>query len=570
MFVSWLRWGLFALALAGLALALYSWLPFEPRWVVRGPIVPLGLAADGKTFITATWREEDLPSKPNFAPATDPTMVPVQFWDIASGKKVWSVLGESGPRWQVAISEDRRHLAAIAPAFDGAGQDELCTIDLTTGRERRTLIDHLTDEGSLHFSPGGELLLLQAHDPDRNWTERYLYLFDAASLRLVAKVQPSNQSSRSSRLSRLWSADGKALLTFTTDASGNASLRRNAADGETLTSLKGAGEWLAITPDGKTLLTDPPKADADNEEPTDTILLWDLPAGTRRGTIPISGSWRAIAGKEPFVTPDRRTLLITTELPGPKYEVAAWDIDTVNCLGKALVGNPIREDTEMLLPDANTFVLAYRDDWARIAAYRIRPFCKLWQHNALSASPILEVLPGMERLVVFSGEGGADRLQLLDVQTGTPTLDLPLNPRGQHELISRGTHFAVVTRYLGPDDRGLNRELIEKHLLALFIPMPQPGRDTPTSTRLIDLATGAERCRIDHAGADPQAISTDGRSLLLYQQAGPDSEAALICYDVPPSRPWAPILGIPLLVGVALVLTRTVWRRLRRKVRGAP
>jgi hypothetical protein len=96
--------------------------------------------------------------------------------------------------------------------------------------------------------------------------------------------------------------------------------------------------------------------------------------------------------------------------------------------------------------------------------------------------------------------------------------------------------------------------------------MPNRPRrdDTPVSIRFFDTATGAEGCRIDHAGAEPNAIAPDGRAVILYREAEADGEAALFCFDVPPARPWRFMFGMPLGLGVTLVGVRIGWRRVRR------
>jgi hypothetical protein len=679
-----LGWSAFALLLAGLAWALHAWLPPEPRWVLRGPIVPIGFGPDGKRYMTGTMALDDLPNW-NFArfPSTGPPMGPVQFWDIATGHEAWSVLGYRGPRWQVAFSDNFTHLAAVAPPLPGAGQDELRVIDLTTGDEHYTRIEHRTDFWNVSFSPSSALLMLEDWDPQLGLKD--IRLYDTTSLRFIVKCEvsllPSDDKGRAKakklrhllegvieakdfqdpmplkqalqlfyekfaargqdlpilvdinafkeadeanpngpyddevrlpavprtmtmgsalrlilsqiksdnatyvilpkfiqvttneRMARnrwprwRWSADGKALLLFTTDASGNGRLRRIAADGETTTKLQGAGEWLDISPDGKTLLTAPPRTDAAAGMPIDTILLWDLPAGTRRGAIPVDAFQPGTTDDTITFTTDSRTLLITMGQSERRKVLGACDTDSRQWLGKvALV-----DDATPLVPEPNTVLLRNPHGEVQLSSYRIRPFGKLWQRAEPGSSlASLDCLAGVERLVVLwdnlSDDDRPRRLQLLDVHTGTPIVDMTLDPQKRRvHWLSRGKLFAVVTRHNAPNEPGTIRAFIDHYLLTLFMPKRWVSDDAPTSARFFDIATGAELCRMDIAASRPIDLTPDGRALLLYQDAGPDGKAAVLCYDVPPGRPWRLIVGIPLALGAVLLILHFGGRRVRRR-----
>ena len=677
-----LGWSLFAVLLVGLAWALYVLLPAEPRWVRRGPITLLELGPDGKSLMTGTM-SANLPLRNNgFVVPERPPVGPVQLWDIATGQEVWSVLGDGGPRWQVAISADLTRLAAYAPPTADAGQAELRVIDLATGQERRASIEHPTECMNTSFSPAGTLLML------RDWDVHGLvfpsgighnFLYETASLRLVAKCEvttlPSDEKVRaeSRALLRLfdetietkdfvqpmplkqalqllyekfaakdqelpiivdinafkeagdtqpdgpyedevklpatpkvmtvdmalrlivsqiktknadymirgnyievttkdrkarerwprwrWSPDGKALLVFATDSSGNGQLRRITAEGETITKLHGAGDWLDVSSDGKLLLTERPRTDGLVATPADTLLLWNLPAGTRHGVIHVEPYHpEALSNCVTFAN-DSRTLLITMGRPRPGNMLGAWDLDTQQWLGKM----PLGAGSRTVFPEPGSVLLRHDDGDVQLAWYRLRPFAKLWQR----AEPgdvlrMVDYLPDLDCLAVVSGEGGGNRVQLLEARTGTPRLDLPFDPGAFHYWLSRGNHFAVVTRHDIPEERGPIRAFIEEYIVPLLLPKRQRSDAIPTSTGFFDPATGAELCRIDDADADPMAITPDGSALILYQRANADGESAVICYDVPAARSWRFILGIPMALGIVLLTLRFGWRRIRR------
>jgi hypothetical protein len=675
---------LFVLLLAGGAWVLYAWLPPEPRWVRRGPIMPLGFAWDGKSFMTGTASVDDLANWDRSVVLPDvPALGPVQFRDIATGHEAWSVLRECGRCWPVAVADDLTHLAAVTPPLPDADSAELRVFDLKTGHERRASIEQRTAFKNLSFSPAGTLLILEAWDLQPDLKDIYhIYLYDTASVRLVAKcvvttlpsddlapavtrriqrlldettgtaefinpmplkqalqlfyerfaargqdlpivvdinafkeagdAQPNspyddevklpavpkimamdtalrlilsqiksknadylirgdfielttkNRTARKRSRRWRWSPDGKALLEFTTDANGNARLRRITADGERTTKLHGAGDWLDISADGKTLITEPPRATQKAAPRIDTILVWDLPAATRRGIIRVD-SYNPDSWDNPVTfAGDSRTLLITMGEPQPGNMLGAWDLDTQKWLGRM----PLDMQGRPFVPEPGSVLLRHYDGDVQLAWYRLRPFAKLWQRQAPGdVLRTIDYLPDVERLAVLSGEGGGSRLQLLDARTGRPTLDLALNPDARHHWLSRGSRFALVTRCNEPDERGPIRAIIEEHILALLLPNRQRD-DTPlTSVRVFDPATGAELCRIGDVGAEPIAISRDGSALILYQHADGDGDAAVICYDVPPARPWRFILGIPLALSALLITLRFGWRRVRRGAR---
>jgi hypothetical protein len=471
---------------------------------------------------------------------------------------MWSVLGDGGPRWHVVFSDDRKQLAALAPPEEGAGQDELRLIDLTTGQERRTMIEHRR-AWDMSFAPGGELLLFEDRgellgDHQRNDAR----LYAVASLRLLGKVLRRDHWPH-----WRWSADGKALLTCTTDQRGTTLVRRLAADGDTIIPIKGAGEWLDITPDGKTVLTAPTRTGGKDGAPINTIILWDLPAGTQRGAIAVDAFSAAASSDNLVVTEDCRTLLITMGEPRDARVLGVWDLETGQWLAKV----PLDAHTTLFFPEPNALILRRAPADLRVAWYQVRPFAMRWQYTEPGAAmESTDYRPDLKRLVLKSGERG-QRLRLLNPESGAATLELSLGSVDSHDWRSHQKHFALVTWHRTANERSPIRDFIEHHLLALLMPHRQRGDATPTTTQFFDVATGTESCRIDHAGANPDMITPDGDALILYQEADADGEAAILCYDIPPARQWRFIVGIPLALAVMLLALRVGWRRVWRNRR---
>jgi WD40 repeat protein len=561
-----LGWSLFAILLAGVALGLYVVLPPEPRWALRGRSVPAGITPDGSAWITLGHAIGMRDIDAFVAPET--RTGPVQYRDVATGRELASVLGDRGPRWQVGFSRDRKLLAAIAPLPDDAGRAELRWLDVSAGHERRTVLERPAASWRPRISPSGALLLLE----DWNDPAHGVYVYEPASLRLLAKATDP----RGSRLPWAWTPDGNALYLCTTDANRNAALRRIATDGETTVLLEGAGKWLAMSPDGKTLLTWPP-------EPDDRVLVWDLPAGTRRGTIALNTpvvNWR-----DPVFAPDGRTLAITMGTDAGD-KLGLWDVDTAKWLAEVPFARDLTKPYFL-----TSSVLIVNEDYRRLAGYRLRPFAKLWQRDGKRLQ-VVDSSVDRERLIVLACEDsrvdishrlvessarGGDRLQLIDSHTGMATLESTLDPEAAHTWFMGKNHLVVVTIHDSAGQRGVIRAFIEDRLHPLLTRNRPSDFDVSTTVRIFDMAIGTERCSISlrNAVIAGQALSPDGQTLILYQPAHGADTGAILCYDVPPRRPWRLILAIPTALGVLALLVRTGWRRWRRRVvttapQGAP
>jgi WD40 repeat protein len=592
-----LGWSVLLLAMTGVGLALYARLPVQPRWVVQGSIAPLGLAPDGKTFRTETRRPEELPNKSRSRRLWMPHGGPVKFWDVETGAEVLNLLGESGPRWRVALSNDGQRLAAIgAPSEESVLQD-LRTIDLETGRERRITIDgrFLCD---ISLSPDGHLLLLfdwwRTFGRDRRETD--LLLYDADSLHLITKTPAmgrppwqwstdgkgvestfspadtkailitQNSGIANAHTMWQWSTDGKAILIYSTQ-DGSASLRRISADGEAVVHFKGAGDWLAMTPDGKTLATAPARADDADRAPFQRIILWDADTGNERGIIPVASLDPETAPIQVEVVPDGRTLLVPHGRPADRV-VGVWDIET----GKWLGDVSVREGLCHYFSDRDGLALgsdASRLGQRRLEWYRFRPFGILWQRD-LPGRQIEKVdfMPSHKRVFVLTGDDTRTdmSLELLDLETGEILLDLFLDHRRLgYATKTAGPYFAVnLIDYTTPE-RSPFWEFIEERILSVLMPSLRRDNGALSAARVFDGRTGEELGRVNLPNADLADLAADGRSLFLYIEAGADGEATLLCYDIPPRRAWSWIIGIPLALGLLLASLRAGWRRLRRR-----
>jgi WD40 repeat protein len=542
-------WSVFLLALAGIGWGLYAGLPAQPRWVIRGPIAPSGLAPDGKTLRTETRRPEQLPSLSRSRRIPVPEAGPVRFWDVETGREVLSVLGENGPRWRVVYSSDGKRLAAIE-ARDGDPRPEvLRCIDLEGARESQPVLLDPTARWIASFSKDSDLLLLEDPDEEQEFTD--LLLYDADSLRLLARTQTRNRLPKWNHWPRWqWSADGKALLVFSTEKTeGNASLRRISRGAETVVHFKGAGDWLAVTPDGKTLLTEPHRTGLPELAPLSSILLWELDTGKPRGTIDVSDV-HPRAGENLLFAPDGRTLVLIHGKPRPGDFLGLWDMENAKWLGDLHLDQlpvcPVFLDQNGLAPHSS-------EGPACLEWYRIRPFGRLWQRQwAGRHLQAVSLAAGAKRLLVMPGLSSISaELEALDVETGETCVAIALEAADYHEWITGGQYLALSATHDGtPTTPGPIWEIMKEQIVRPLLGQPRQGSRTRVTTRVVDLETGAEVGRLEHTEAGLVHLSRDGRSLILYHEAGETADAVLCCYDIPPRRaapgsglwasPWLP------------------------------
>jgi hypothetical protein len=561
-----LGWCLFAVTLAGLGWGLYVKLPPQPRWQLRGAIAAVGLSPDGKTFRTETERVEDLPRSTRSPSSLFwwPQGGPVQFWDVETGREVSALFGESGPRWHFVFSEDGKRLVAVTATEADDIDKELHCIDLETGHAARTTIAYRARPSNVWFAPGGQLLLIKDTGPGDAPTHD-LYLYDAHSLRLLM-----NATARNHWPTWHWSLDGEGLLIYTTDEQGNALLRRIGPAGETRVHLDEAGDWLALAPDGKTLATAPPGSA--ERATVESILLWDVPTGRRRGIVPVHAFDVQERDDHSDVFHDSHTLLVKRRLPARGDVTGAWDIETGKWLGEVQFAEPLLQIQR--LPEQKAFVIrgetvlpADGRAAAHLEWHGVRPFGKQWERDwpGSRLHGVYGLAVPHRVLVTFSTPCGLiiERTEILDAATGDTVAFIEASPEAHIQWITRGRFVAFRIAHLDPGERSPFWDFVEQHILARLWPARRRDDTPPVTTCVVDAVSGEVLARFDHSDGDLSDLSADGRLLFLYREAGPDGEAAATCYDIPPGKAWGWIIGTPLALGVLSLSLRSGYRRLR-------
>ncbi len=110
----------------------------------------------------------------------------VVLWDMAGKREPLSLTGHTGPVHAVAFSPDGRHLASggeCAPDSSGPPTGEVLLWDVAAGRKEFSLSGHKTPVLSLAFSPKGNLLAAAGGLADRNPAPGELKVWDPGTRR---------------------------------------------------------------------------------------------------------------------------------------------------------------------------------------------------------------------------------------------------------------------------------------------------------------------------------------------------------------------------------------------------
>jgi WD40 repeat protein len=216
----------------------------------------------------------------------------LRLWDMATGKEVHKFVGHTDQVWCVAVSGDSKRAAS-------AGADRTIIVwDLETRKEVGRLEGHTNTVQSVVFSPDGRRLLSTGFDKTvRLWdieTTRELGVVKTLGIHAVEFLPDGKQALFQSTGGAIYQAD------FATKK-----LKRR------FVGHAGAVYWLALSPDGRTLLST-------GEDYT--LRLWDVESGQQIRALqaPAAYSYCAI-----FVDDGRKVL--SGHMDGA---MKLWDVST--------------------------------------------------------------------------------------------------------------------------------------------------------------------------------------------------------------------------------------------------
>jgi hypothetical protein len=539
-------WSVLGTLLIGTGWTLHAWLPPEPRWVVPGEFYPLGFSSDGTMFhATAVGRSESRSDGP------------IHYVDVATGHIVRSLLPDA---WNVdspVFSDDGKRLALLCADPAARSGTQLFVVDIEAGTERRVEIPATTTMWLLHFSPDGDLLLLEEIDLPRKGSDgtpevMRLILHDAASLTRIAERRALKDCWQ-------WSADGHALVVYVADDGGKATLRRIRKDGEETTALDGAGNCLMMTRDGRLLLTTGP---LDQPGAGRVVRCWDVESGACRAEIPrhaMSNFGRYYPGVA--VLADGQTLLIEQQPPDGDAVLIVWHLQE----NRAIASVPL-EDRQILVSGNRSVFALHReagpDQVVLYSGHGMRMWQRDWPGEILHR---IDFIPGDPVVVTATGTGmrnltPATRLQCLDMATGAVRFEPALPPTANaQDWLAEGQSLALIQPVARDASNGLYAKFVEPLLERLT------GRGAGVTlwrTRIFDVTAAEETFRVDDRTVHTRLfLAPDGGSVVLY-----DAPGNLTCYDVPGRTPWIRVVGIPAALGLLLLGAAAARRRWRRRL----
>jgi len=536
----------FALLVVSLGVTLYFTLPDAPLWSVVADEEIGGFTPDGAHFFTYA--------------ATHEHHGPIRLRESRTGSLVETFFPEGPTLHRPEVSSDRRYWAAIVEP------NEVRVIDFQERRAWSLPAKDVSGEYQVQFSPTSDMLQIRAAHaklPNRN------FLFELPSGKLIGDPDEI--------LYVHYSQDGRHLA-YVTKA--GLHLWDRKAQKEITCDWDG-DERIRFSFDGRRLVT---YHDRDEKEPFQ-LALWDLENYRRIALLPVEQPLETRYAVTTFARDDR-WFKTWHDYPDDGRVLATWDSETGKRIARYELGP--RRRSFVSAPDSSCVLV---DEWGRkrgdeeddenspVSLTLLEmPSAKVrWRRELAHRPPtVLWMMGGGIRRgdpdhFRFSPDGQVvvafstlhAEWEYLDVRTGATLKTVRLLEDGASALAPGRPEISPDGRWIHTTYR--QSDPPESKWLAWIRRWVPKKQNHSTLTMVHDLASGDELLRMRIVGNADGTLAPDGQLLLTCTWL-PDGSAPSRClqaWPVPAHRPWAMIVGVPVLFAGALLSVRWIWRRLR-------
>lgn len=529
------RLGVLAGLLFGVGWTLSQVLPVEPRWQLQ-----LDLTGDNSSkVILQVWWDQ----KGKWIRVLTTRIMP----DIQTSGPIQIDLASGGIEYQHSRTNDFYPFTCSSDGRFGSGTSRsdraIHIIDFEEKKEKVHLLPiREVDYSFLVFSPDGQRYMVESRHQDAY----------SAWVYQVGSDQPESEFSEIRHASFL---PYSSHLAYYCDKDPPGIRLWDLKDKRDIAELPDTTGTFEISPDGKFLASAGPDANAG-------ATLWNISEPSRPRRI---GS-TALRG-EGFFSPDS-SIWAYAGMAGGQEKVEFWDTrEAKKRFDLADVHVDVRELANVLLVDASVYfspnsklvcVAAPRKDRIRVH--------ELESGNCVSTiltSPIRQARMAVE--ISFTSD--SRRLMTIDekrtfhvwsAETGDSLFEL------QNTIDWRYVDKFAMVRH-DPDRDANGNAKLDWFKKILDNIMPKPAQEVTQLLSVLDLEKlGIITTVENRLKSSMSELSPDGRSLLV---AGLDADdnVQLVCWDVPTSRPWRSIVGIPIGLGAAMMLLMFARSYLRRR-----
>jgi WD40 repeat protein len=530
-----LRWAMFALLLGAIAAGLYVMLPPEPRWVLPCNSQWVFRTADGHI---ATYGSID-------GTASGPLLV----WDVGTGRELARFLTDGEPMQARSRSDDGRYFVATVKD-DPPGVWRLRGVDLESQREWHTDVAPGPFRSAI-FSPRGDFVALQMKRVGNVGAHNLIVATGTG--RTVGQLPGDAEQV-------LFGGDGGCVAATYREENSPSQIRILSTRTGKTTVIDGAG-LLAVSPDSRWVIA---------ERGEEGVWLWDVAGACWHAPLPELQAPPPHYSLTDLVIGDGWAHLATRYY----HRQALWaglHLRAASRRRVRLIDYAVADlwrgssDNWTFSPDSRFLLCAEHGTGRgnagplRWTLYDVDSGKRLWTREWRDNTADHHFTPDSRRMVVLLSRTG--KVEVVDAATGVTerTIELTGMESPSVRLTRDGRTAVVIATAPDPGERPW---LIAK--ISDWIGLSEDG--TPMVIRAFDVETGATVGELHTAECDDHWLTDDRKSLVTVCADNDDDGATgttICCWDVPAKKPLRWVFGAPACLGVALVLLRFGWRRLR-------